>query len=526
VAERFILFLFGGSIRVVRLCYISGLMNVRPAMKSRVSQVIVFASMFLGTLVPMHAQEVINIDPKASVKPFPHFWEEAFGSGRAVLTLRESYRDDLRATKESTGFQFVRFHAIFHDEMGVYNQDAQGNPVYNFSYVDQVYDGLLANGVKPFVELGFMPRQLAANLTPHPFWYKQLPSPPKDPARWTALVAAFVNHLIERYGKPEVESWYFEVWNEPNIDFWNGVPKEQTYYTLYDATARTIKGIDSQIRVGGPATAQAAWVDRFIAHCIQNHVPFDFVSSHIYGNEKPEDIFGKHLDISHRDMVGLAARKVYDQVKASAAPDTPIIWSEYNATYMNLPSTTDSAFMGPWLANNIRECDGLTSMMSYWTFSDVFEEQGIIKTPFYGGFGLIAERGIPKAAFRAFQLLHQLGHQRLSSTSENALITKRDDGAIVIALWNYADAGKTGPAKAFQLKAANGAYSAYRIQTVDSQHGSPLEKWRAMGEPKYPSPRQIAELKQDSELAPAAEHKLSEQIVLPAHALALVHLER
>jgi xylan 1,4-beta-xylosidase len=474
----------------------------------------------------MRAQEVIVINPHVQAKAFPHFWEQTFGSGRAVLTMRESYRDDLRATRQITDLQFVRFHGIFNDEMGVYNQDAQGNPVYNFSYVDQVYDGLLANGVKPFVELSFMPRLLAANLTPHPFWYKPFPSPPKDPARWVALITAFVNHLIERYGQSEVENWYFEVWNEPNIDFWNGVPKEQTYYALYDTTVRAIKAINPQIRVGGPATAQAAWVDRFIAHCLQNRVPFDFVSSHIYGNEKSEDIFSKHLNISQRDMVGLAVRKVYDQVKASAAPNTPIIWSEYNATYMNRPSNTDSAFMGPWLANNIRECDGLASMMSYWTFSDVFEEQGVIQTPFYGGFGLIAEREIPKAAFRAFELLHQLGDQRLPSTSENALITERNDGTVVLALWNYAGPDETAPAKSFQLQDATRAYKGYRIQVVDPQHGSALERWKAMSSPKYPSLRQIEELQQASQLAPAVRHKLTEQIVLPAHALALVHLER
>ena len=237
--------------------------------------------------------------------------------------------------KRITDFKYVRFHAIFDDEMGVYDEDAQGSPVYNFSYVDQVYDGLLANGVKPFVELSFMPRKLAANLTPHPFWYKPLPSPPNDPREMGGADHCLHQSSVERYGKAEVESWYFEVWNEPNIDFWNGVPKEQTYYDLYDSTAKAIKAIDRKSTSRRPATAQAAWVDRFIAHCLQNHVPFDFVSSHIYGNEKSEDIFGKHVDISQRDMVARAAQKVYDQVKASGAPDTPIIWTEYNATYMN-----------------------------------------------------------------------------------------------------------------------------------------------------------------------------------------------
>jgi xylan 1,4-beta-xylosidase len=469
-------------------------------------------------------QEVISVDTHAALKPFPHFWEQVFGSGRAVLSLREGYREDLRATKQITDLKFVRFHAVLDDEMGVYDEDAQGNPIYNFSYVDQVYDGLMENGVKPFVELSFMPRKLAANLTPHPFWYKPLPSPPKDPQKWVALIKAFIGHLQERYGQNEIETWYFEVWNEPNIDFWNGDPKEQTYYALYDETAKAIKAVNPRLRVGGPTTAQAAWVDKFIAHCLQNHIPFDFVSSHIYGNEKSEDIFGKHIDISQRDMVARAARKVYDQVKASGAPNTPIIWSEYNATYMNLTNTTDSAFMGPWLANNIRECDGLTALMSYWTFSDVFEEQGIVKAPFYGGFGLIAERNIPKAAFRAFELLHQLGEQRWANSSENALVTKRHDGSIVLALWNYAEPGRTGPVKKFQIQVKSAAAAKYRVSMLDPQHGSSIEKWVAMGSPKLPSLGQIDELKQASMLPPPVEHPLGDAIEIPAHGLALVEI--
>jgi xylan 1,4-beta-xylosidase len=473
---------------------------------------------------PARAQETISIDPSAPQKPFPHFWEQMFGSGRAVLSLREDYRNDLRTVKKATGFEYVRFHGIFDHEMGVYDEDSHGNPVYNFSYVDQVYDGLLANGVKPFVELSFMPEKLAANPKPHPFWYKPLPSPPKDPRRWAALVTAFLNHLIARYGKQEVESWYFEVWNEPNIDFWDGVPKEQTYYAFYDVTARAIKAVDTRLRVGGPATAQAAWVDRFIAHCTQNRVPFDFVSTHIYGNEKSEDVFGKQIDISQRDMVGRAARKVYDQVKSSAAPNVPIVWSEYNATYLNRPDNTDSAFMGPWLANNIRECDGLTGMMSYWTFSDVFEEQGIVKTPFYGGFGLIAERSIPKAAFNAFVLLHRLGDHRLANDSDSVLVTRRNDGTLVVALWNYAPAGEDGKSRTFRLALKGNAEARYRIQFVDANHGSSLTEWQAIGSPAFPMREQIRKLVTASKMAPPMEHPLADPISLASHALAVIEI--
>ncbi|HXW93823.1 MAG TPA: glycosyl hydrolase family 39, partial [Terriglobales bacterium] len=164
--------------------------------------------------------QVLVIDGAAPSHLFPHFWEHMFGSGRAILSLRESYRDDLRSVENATDFQYVRFHAIFHDEVGVYDEDGQGNPVYNFSYVDQIYDGLLQNGIRPYVELSFMPNKLAAKDTHQAFWYKPNVSPPKDWSRWEELVYQFVRHLAERYGVDEVANWYFEVWNEPNIDFW------------------------------------------------------------------------------------------------------------------------------------------------------------------------------------------------------------------------------------------------------------------------------------------------------------------
>ena len=471
-----------------------------------------------------NSDETITIDANAPTRPFPHIWEQMFGSGRAVLSLRESYRADLRATRKITDIKHVRFHAIFHDEMGVYDEDPQGRPVYNFSYVDQVYDGLLENGVKPFVELSFMPRKLAANLTPHAFWYKPFPSPPKDPAKWSTFIEAFTKHLVDRYGKGEVEQWYFEVWNEPNIDFWNGDPKQSTYFELYDVTAAAVKKVDAKLRIGGPATAQAASVDTFIAHCTEKHVPFDFVSTHVYGNDTSKDVFGNNIPIPRRDMVARAVKKVYDQVKASAAPKTPIIWSEYNATYMTQQEVTDSAFMGPWLANNIRECDGLADIVSYWTFSDVFEEQGIVKRPFYGGYGAIAEGGIPKAVFRAFELLRRLGDHRIAIQSEKALATKRNDGTLVLAVWNYAEPGENVAPKTFRLNVKGLHASRYRMQFVDPDHGSALKAWQVMGSPVNPTPKQIRELIKNSELAPYTERSIGEPITIAAQGLAVIEL--
>lgn len=473
-----------------------------------------------------HAQTVehITVDPAGASHAFPHFWEKMFGSGRANLSLREDYRHDLDTVGRATELQYVRFHAILDDENGVYDEDAQGRPTYNFSYVDQIYDGLLQHHVKPFVEISFMPRKLAAHLQPHPFWYKPLPSPPNNEEKWAALIRAFTQHLEQRYGASEVRSWYFEVWNEPNIDFWNGEPKQSTYFELYDVTSRAVKQVDEHVRVGGPATAQAAWVDAFIDHCVKNHVPFDFVSTHVYGNEDSVNVFGRKRDISRKDMVGASAKKVFDQVKASAAPNTPIIWSEYNATYMTQQEVTDSAFMGPWLANNIRLCDGLTSLMSYWDFSDVFEEQGVTKTPFYGGYGLVAERSIPKPAFNAFVLLHALGDRRIENASENALVTLRADGTPVIALWNYAEPGEAVADRSFKIETKGATYRRYRLQWVDPERGSSLAAWKKMSSPASPTMQQIAELQRSAELPPVVDEAIEKPIVLKKQSLAVIEL--
>ncbi len=454
--------------------------------------------------------ETIEVDATAQAHPFPHFWEKMFGSGRAILSLRESYRNDLRETKRITGFEYVRFHAIFHDETGLYDEDKDGRAVYNYSYIDQIYDGLLQNHVRPFIELSFMPKKLSSDPNAlHPFWYKQNVAPPKDWAKWEQLIENFARHLVERYGINEVAQWYFEVWNEPNIDFWAGSPKEATYYELYDRAARAIKRVSPRLRIGGPATAQAAWVDRFLAHCKEKNVPVDFASTHVYGNDKAEDVFGTHENIPRTRMVCRAVKKVHDQIAASPYPNTPLIWSEFNASYMNEPAVTDTAFMGPWMADTIRQCDGLAEMMSYWTFSDVFEEQGVVKTLFYGGFGLLAVGGVPKAAFNDFALLHQLGDARLEVSSDTALVTRRKNGSLVIAAWNLFLPEEAGAPKTLTLhfKGLGSAHLA-RITVVDKEHGSPLPAWDAMGHPAYPTMAQIETLRKAASLPSARPENL------------------
>ncbi|HEX3544871.1 MAG TPA: hypothetical protein VHT31_10130 [Candidatus Acidoferrum sp.] len=471
---------------------------------------------------------IVEIDAAAPSHPFPHFWEQMFGSGRAILSLRESYRHDLRETKRITDLEFIRFHAIFHDEVGLYDEDKAGKPGYNFSYVDQIYDGLLENKVRPFIELSFMPEKLTSDPNAkHAFWYKQNVAPPKDWGKWEQLVETFTRHLVARYGEDEVAQWYFEVWNEPNLDFWVGNPKDTTYYDLYDHAARAVKRVSSRLRVGGPATAQAAWADKFLAHCKEKNVPVDFVSTHVYGNDSVQDVFGTQEKISRNEMVCRAVKKVHQQIAASAYPNMPLIWSEYNAAYDNHPAVTDSAYMGPYLANTIRECDGLTTMMSYWTFSDVFEEQGVVKTPFYGGFGLLAEDSIPKATFNDFALLHRLGDTRLDAKSDSVLVTRRKDGTLAVAAWNLFLPEEAGSPKSLTLHFLGTKAAKVRVTIVDKEHGSPLPAYEKMGSPQFPTGQQIETLRKAAAMPSAQEQTLKNgelKLTLQPHSLALIEV--
>jgi xylan 1,4-beta-xylosidase len=451
-------------------------------------------------------EEEIIVDPQSPATPFPHFWEHMFGSCHASVTLCEDWRKDLRALREIVDVKYVRFHGIFEHQAGIYGgRDAAGNLVLNFTRIDLIYDGLVEIGVYPFVELGFMPEEMAERPSPHPFWYHPNVAPPRDPRQWYQLIFQFARHLVERYGIEVVADWYFEVWNEPNIDFWTGEPKEETYYALYDVTASALKDVSPRLRVGGPATAQAAWVDRFIRHCVEKNVPVDFVSTHIYPNDTALNVFGKEENIPQSDMVALAVRKVHQQVQASGLPQLPIIWSEFNAGFDGVQ--LDSPYVGAWLANNIRLCaGGLATEMSYWTFTDAFfEEGGVFKSVFTSGFGLIATGRIPKASFNAFKILHYLGDQQLALDSTSALLTRRSgDGGLVLALWNYVPPRESGQSMNLILRRRGSEEKSepVRLFLVDDDHGSPLKTWHAMGSPDFPSREQQTALRQAAELPP------------------------
>lgn len=500
-------------------------------MTNRFLSVLCGLAIAAGSLIAQMPVREVAIDANAKAHAFPHFWEETFGSGRAILALRDNYRRDLKDVHDKVGMRYVRFHAILHDEVGVYDEDDAGKPVYNFTYVDQIYDGLLDRGVRPFVEISFMPYKLASDpKAVHPFWYKQNVSPPKDYAKWDALMHAFAQHLVDRYGIDEVAQWYFEVWNEPNIDFWAGDPKQATYFELYDHTARALKAVSPRLRVGGPSSSSAHWVPEFLKHVNEQHVPVDFVSSHGYADDTVEDLFGTHEAIPMRDRICRAIGKVHAQIAESASPGLPLMWTEWNVPSYGDLGARDNWYVGPALARDIGQCDGLVKMMSFWTFDDVFEEGGVKQKPFDNGFGLIAPGMIKKPSFYDFALLHKLGGERIANDSDDVLVTRRKDGTLVVAAWNLMEMDKLAAGKpvTMRLRFVGVAPTAkVSIERVDEMHGNPLRAYAAMGSPTYPTREQVAKMNKASALPAPEQSELENgqlELVLPVNGLAVIEI--
>jgi len=207
----------------------------------------------------------------------PHFWEHTIGSGHAPLALRADWQHQMRRSHEELGFGHVRFHGLLSDDMGTLVCE-NDQLLYSFFNADQVFDFLLSIGMKPFVELSFMPTALASG-DQIVFHYRANVTQPRDYAQWSTLIGKLVTHWIDRYGLGEIRQWFFEVWNEPNLTAF-GSGKQSDYFELYRHTVAAIKLVDAGLRVGGPATATNAWIADFVGFCNESRLPADFISTH------------------------------------------------------------------------------------------------------------------------------------------------------------------------------------------------------------------------------------------------------
>jgi xylan 1,4-beta-xylosidase len=368
-------------------------------------------------------------------KPFPHFWEHTVGSAHSTMALMADWQQQLTRASGELGFKHVRFHGLLSDDMSTL-VDEQDELIYSFFNADQIFDFLLSIGMRPFVELSFMPLTLSSG-PDTVFSYAANVTPPRNYEKWAILIKDMVTHWIDRYGLHEIRQWFFEVWNEPNLDaFWKG--KQSEYFMLYEYTANTIKAIDSNLKVGGPATAGNNWISDFVGFCEKNKVPYDFISTHHY----PTDDFGKpgddtiaQLAASKRSALRGEAQKVKEQVG-----DKPVYYTEWCTSSNPFDELHDMPYASAFIVKTVIEASGLVEGYSYWTFSDIFEENYFSSIPFHGGFGLTNIYGVPKPAYRAFELLHRLGDNILQvdgqhPTADVWVTTKDNTVQIMITNW-------------------------------------------------------------------------------------------
>lgn len=385
-----------------------------------------------------HADRVIAVDYAIVRGPLNPMFNACVGAGRANEGLRADWQQQLAHAHTACGFRFIRFHGLLSDDMGVYFEDAKGNPVYNFQYVDVLFDHILSIGMKPFVELGFMPHALASG-TKTIFWWRGNVTPPKDYTKWAGLIRAFTRHVTDRYGVDEVKSWYFEVWNEPNLEgFWSGT--QEQYFTLYKYSVEAIKSVNTAYRVGGPATAGAAWVPAMIAFAHTNDLPLDFLSTHSYGVTAGYlDEFGKTGTILSKDPLSVSRDILRSraEIEASPMPGRELHYTEWSSSYTPTDPIHDAYHEAAFILDRIKKTGTAAQSMSYWTFTDIFEENGPRTTPFHGGFGLINYQGIDKPAFHAFAFLNKLGGTELVNTDSSSWACRSADGGVQILFWNF-----------------------------------------------------------------------------------------
>jgi xylan 1,4-beta-xylosidase len=469
-------------------------------------------------------------DVSEKATPLTHFWEHTVGSCHAPLALRSDWQAQLRRCHDELGVRHVRFHGLLCDDMGtlILSRDRF---LYSFFNADQIWDFLLSIGMKPFVELSFMPESLASGKSTV-FHYKGNITPPIFYEDWATLIQKLVAHWVDRYGAEEVRTWFFEVWNEPNLkEFWSG--SQEDYFTLYRRTVQAIKGVDRQLSVGGPATAKNAWITEFLDFCEQHQLPADFVSTHHY----PTDALGTEEQDTESQLAhsrrGILREWALDVRRR--ARGRPLYYTEWNASSNPRDPLHDEPYAAAFALKTIMEMNGVVDVYSFWTFSDIFEENYFPSVPFHGGFGLLNLHGIPKPTYRAFELLHRLGNELLRVDGTHPTVDAwiiRNGKMLTILLTNHALPRHPIEADQAHIQLAGVPRpSAVYAERIDHEHANPKKLWQEMGEPEYLSSKQVEELQAASRVTRRPhpwnyyEGSLHIDIGMPPHAVAAISVE-
>jgi xylan 1,4-beta-xylosidase len=479
-----------------------------------------FAAVNLSSAATTETPRLVSADLRQTNGPLDTMFKFCVGAGRANEGLRADWQRQLTYAHRELGFKYIRMHGLFTDDMGVYREDSRGNPEYNWQYIDELYDFLESIGMKPFVELSFMPNALASGRKTI-FWWRGNVTPPREMKKWTDFIRAFVLHEQERYSDAEVRTWYFEVWNEPNLSgFFSGT--QQQYFDFYAATARAIKSVSPDYKVGGPATAGCAWVPEFIHFCDTNHAPVDFISTHTYGVESgfldEHGDTGTVLSQNPNSILG-DVKSVRQQIAKSAMPSLELHFTEWSTSYTPSDPVHDSYHSAAYILDKLKKCGDAAQSMSYWTFTDIFEEAGPRWEAFHGGFGLINYEDINKSSFYAYQFLNRLGPTELKDSDPSSWICTDKSGAVQALVWDFTNThpGKqvhnqefykrdlpAQPRNSVTLDLSNLVKGTYTVKTykVGYRANDAYATYRDLGAPAQLTKAQVAEIKSKNGGAP------------------------
>jgi xylan 1,4-beta-xylosidase len=465
--------------------------------------------------------------------PLLHVWEHTVGSCHAALALRADWQAQLRQCHEELGFERVRFHGLLCDDVGAVAQGARGL-FYSFFNVERIWDSVLSMGMRPFVELSFMPSLLASGKATV-FHYKANVTPPTDVKEWAKLIRRLARHAVDRYGPAEVSKWNFEVWNEPNLKaFWRG--SQKAYFDFYAATARALKRVDAALRVGGPATSENQWLEEFLEFCHRKKLPPDFVSTHYYPTDPTHALFEET-----EEQLAAARRGILRERAGSARAlvgELPLYYTEWNSSASQRDPLHDEPYAAAFIIKTLMEVHGLVDAYSFWTFSDIFEERYFPSVPFHGGFGLLTLHGIAKPAYRAFELLHRFGSELVVPVdgihpTVNCWVA-RDGSRTNVMLTNHAVPRQDIENVTVRVRLDGAPIpQTVSLTRIDNGHANPKRAWIEMGSPQYLSDERVALLHDASALSrerldvsfESGGGAVSCELDIPAHGVALVTIE-
>ncbi|MEU4387168.1 xylan 1,4-beta-xylosidase [Promicromonospora sp. NPDC023805] len=486
--------------------------------------------------------ERINV-PVRAVGTLGEAWRTCVGTGRFNLALRQDYQDSLALVQREIGFRYIRGHGLLHDDVAVhrpYDVGGRRGTAYVFTYVDQVVDAYLKLGIKPFLELGFMPKGLASG-DQTVFWWLGNVTPPRDHTEWARLVQALLRHLIDRYGLDEVRTWPVEVWNEPNLThFWQDAD-QAAYFRLYETSVRAVKDVDAELQVGGPAISPGAddWWEPFAEFVTAHDLPADFLSVHAYSSGPAQHVpFGVYQTLQRPQHLLDQFARPHKILSGTALADRPLHITEFNTSYRPDNPVHDTAYNAAYLAPVLAEGGEHAASFSYWTFSDVFEEEGVPASFFHGGFGMVAHRQVRKPTFHLYAFMARMGQEVLARGVDHLVTRHPATGQVTVLAWQPVG-GTDDPSEPdrHELRlsipvAGRGRVFVMRYD-VDEHAGNAWTAWREMGRPASPSGRQLDALHEASEPARRAyslpvspgEPRVDLDLTLGRHGVTLVTLD-